>query len=466
MPVQGLGPSRVRSGGYDDIELPKGYRPLDPGKLDKIAQGMSGVSKSKALQQLTRNITLLLSTSTPTLSKEERSTLLEQAETQLDQIRTGLTSRKGKQGLISRLRGKHRKLGVNIGKLEANLELLKGGGRLDKRTSGYPNTIIVTKEGKRFELLNTISLNAARALNLESGKKVLGKGSFGKVRLARNLDTGEVVAVKKIVGERGIGICKEETKTQAELARSSEHVLDIHGSLETKNSKGVETEYIFMDLAKGCDGFDLIRNLLPSASSRFTSTFSKEAKETLHAFQRAMIDAVLDAHEHGVAHCDLKPENTIVTKKGELFLIDFGFSMKKDESSTIRQGTRTYAAPEIASGHPYSPEKADLYALGVSLVDAELGNANPFKQRHYDSSYPEDFSTAIETIRRKNPALAKVVQSLCNPIPELRIASSLKTSELYTSAPLLRDKVETCEEFAKHQPTDAEIRAELGIESY
>lgn len=127
--------------------------------------------------------------------------------------------------------------------------------------------------------------------------------------------------------------------------------------------------YIAMEMVGG-------RNLLADSSTRVRSP--KEAA----LFVAKLADALETAHQHGVVHCDIKPQNILVNKEGEPVLVDFGLAecipAMSDEMSTTSglSGTALYMAPEQASMETREVTFAtDIFGLGGVLYFLLTGQA-------------------------------------------------------------------------------------------
>nr|WP_224370629.1 serine/threonine-protein kinase [Hyalangium versicolor] len=145
----------------------------------------------------------------------------------------------------------------------------------------------------------------------------------------------------------------------------------------------------------------------------------------------ARIASALDhAHFRHIIHRDLKPGNVMLTKSGEVKLMDFGIAKDVDLVALTQQGmavgTPAYMSPEQVTGAPLDP-RTDIFSLGVLLYEA-LSGARPFQgktagevfARIRDGKY-----TPLHKVAPHVPAqLANVVKQALEVKPEKRFANA------------------------------------------
>jgi eukaryotic-like serine/threonine-protein kinase len=116
----------------------------------------------------------------------------------------------------------------------------------------------------------------------------------------------------------------------------------------------------------------------------------------------ATADALAFAHEHGLVHRDVKPQNVLLTPDGEAKVTDFGIARSLDVEQGVTQtgtvlGTSNYLSPEQASGKPVTPA-TDVYSLGIVLYELLTGNV-PFPGENF-------VAVAMQHINEPLPDLA------------------------------------------------------------
>lgn len=145
-------------------------------------------------------------------------------------------------------------------------------------------------------------------------------------------------------------------------------ILHIYDMKQHKNYKGIILDY--------CSGGDLLDRLNRTANKRFTEKLTK-----FYLFQICCGVAYL--HERNIAHCDLKPENTLLHTTEEYTLVklaDFGSAKQMANSPILTCATEIYAAPEIHRNDKECTVKVDVWSIGVILYYCISGSpTRPFK---------------------------------------------------------------------------------------
>ncbi|OUM63489.1 hypothetical protein PIROE2DRAFT_43349, partial [Piromyces sp. E2] len=184
---------------------------------------------------------------------------------------------------------------------------------------------------------------------------VIGYGSFAVVYKAEDID-GNLFAVKCIV-KKGLNSFQLDLQyREAELLQSLEdhpNIINLYQVIDTE-----ENLFFVLDLCE-CDLFEAIVH-----NHGFDNEYTKEVFEIL-------IDTVQYLHKKRIYHRDLKPENILITVDGDIKIADFGLACSDTWSKDFDCGTLRYEPPECVdpSSKGYCPEKSDIWALGVILVN-------------------------------------------------------------------------------------------------
>ena len=199
----------------------------------------------------------------------------------------------------------------------------------------------------------------------------LNHGSFGMVFMAKDLKTNDLVAIKcltkrsaanEIESTFAVDERSEELACHARLGAHPNIVNLIH-SFETEAHI-----YIVLEFCSRGDLYEAIR----------TGTGPLET-EHVRQFMLQLVDAVAYIHAKGMYHRDIKPENIFLIQSGEMKLGDFGLATSDDWTYESTVGSDRYMSPEQfdSAGNGYAPEKADIWAIGICLLNI-LFSRNPF----------------------------------------------------------------------------------------
>lgn len=185
---------------------------------------------------------------------------------------------------------------------------------------------------------------------------LLGEGAMGQVYLAQDLTLGRRVALKlirrEVMSEAGV----ERFLAEARLTASFNHpnIVTLHAVGEYEGRPYLALEFV--------DGESLRARIAAGPIP------VREALRTC----RAIAEAIAEAHDRGVVHADLKPENVLVRRDGRVRVVDFGLAKLVGTAPAAASGTPAYMAPERWRGDPPSGA-IDVWACGMMLAELITG---------------------------------------------------------------------------------------------
>jgi serine/threonine protein kinase len=192
---------------------------------------------------------------------------------------------------------------------------------------------------------------------------VLGRGGMGVVYEARQLSLGRTVALKILAGQLTADASfQQRFRREGQLQAAIEHpnIVPIYEAGELEDSL-----FIAMRLIKG-------PNLKEMIVAR-----ELDAERTLRLLER-IADALDAAHEAGLIHRDIKPQNILVGPRDHPYLADFGLTKGAGDAGLTQTGqfvgTIDYLAPEQIRGEEPSAQ-TDIYALTAVLFECLTGGA-------------------------------------------------------------------------------------------
>ncbi len=192
----------------------------------------------------------------------------------------------------------------------------------------------------------------------------LGRGGMGVVYKARQKSLNRLVALKLLAPERVDDpqfAARFEKEAQALAALSHPRIVAVYDF-------GLAGGFYYL-LMEFMDGVNLRQAM---SAGRFTP-------EQALAIVPPVCKALQYAHEHGIVHSDIKPENLLLDREGRVKIADFGIAKIMDAEApalgfdeTQPAGTPEYMAPEQRQ-HRATDHRADIYSLGVVLYEMLTG---------------------------------------------------------------------------------------------
>ena len=247
-----------------------------------------------------------------------------------------------------------------------------------------------------------MSLTAGARLGPYEILAPIGAGGMGEVWKARDTRLGRLVAIKRLTVPRPARF-EHEARTIAALNHSN--ICQLYD---------IGADYMVMEYV---DGAPLRGPLPPPEVVRLTLQ---------------IVSALAEAHSHGILHRDLKPSNILLTRKGEVKLLDFGLAKLMEEDDETRTlegrvvGTASYMSPEQARGQILDA-RSDLFSLGAVVYEcltgrrAFPGTSSVAALLDVVSSEPPAPSTIARDVP---PILDAVVRKLLSKDREARYSSA------------------------------------------
>jgi predicted Ser/Thr protein kinase len=279
--------------------------------------------------------------------------------------------------------------------------------------------------------------------------EIIGKGGMGVVYVARQTALGRMVALKRLRRDDDRGQGRERFLAEAAVTGRLDHpnIVPIH-------DVGVDEQGL---------PFYTMKRVSGRPWSQVLRTLSEA--ENLDVLLR-VADAVAFAHDHGVVHRDLKPDNVMLGAYGEVLLADWGLAgdIAEIQRSLNRcaAGTPAYMAPEMAWGEArLIGPRSDIYLLGAILYEILVGEA------------PHPGSTVQQSIE------AAAANRIEPPIPRGELGSvvaralEMQPEDRFATVQEFQQAVRECRTHAEsarlvHQGNDllARARVEVGYRSY
>lgn len=200
--------------------------------------------------------------------------------------------------------------------------------------------------------------------------RTLGKGSTGRVRLAKNSKTGQLAAIKIIPKVSNSG-----SNASSSLPHGIEREIIIMKLIQHPNIMSLydvwendKELFLVLEYVQGGELFDFIISNGKLSESDAVKYFSM------------IISGVSYCHQFNISHRDLKPENILLDTNGNVKIADFGMAIFETNLLETSCGSPHYASPEIVMGKNYHGSPSDVWSCGVILF-ALLTGYLPFDDK-------------------------------------------------------------------------------------
>jgi serine/threonine protein kinase len=226
--------------------------------------------------------------------------------------------------------------------------------------------------------------------------ELVGKGGMGEVYRAEHIHIDKRVAVKLLRGE---------------ASRDEKNVKRLQREARATSTIGHDNIVAIEDFGKAEDGtvYLVMEWLEGETLGQVLDRETIEAERALRIIEQ-VCDALHAAHEAGVIHRDLKPDNIFLATDDDgdeiVKLVDFGIAKFMRDDGRITKtgtfvGTPDYVAPEQALGEEVD-RRADIYAIGVILYELYTGTL-PFSARTFMSILEQHITAQPEAPNERNP---------------------------------------------------------------
>jgi len=266
-------------------------------------------------------------------------------------------------------------------------------------------------------------------------ERELPRGGMSRVFLATENALGRKVVIKVLAPELAATLSAERFKREIMLAARLQHP-HIVPLLHAGEASG--SLYYTMPFVEG----ESLRDRMSRDRQMKIADVSRILEEVASALGYA--------HEQGVVHRDMKPENVLFFH-GQAVVLDFGIAKALSLSTTndeqagritqrgMSLGTPVYIAPEQAAGDPDLDHRADIYALGVVTYE-KLSGHPPFSGRSPQQVMAAHASQKPEPISRKRHdtpnELAAIVMRCLEKRPADRPASAMEIARMAAVTPM------------------------------
>ena len=263
-------------------------------------------------------------------------------------------------------------------------------------------------------------------------EKLLGKGGFGCVYLAYDMNLQRRVAIKVPHSE----LVSRPEDAELYLAEARAAAKLDHPHITPILYVGSTADYPFFSVSKFVDG----------------GTLATKIKHARPAYREAadlvatIAEALHYAHSKGVFHRDIKPSNILLDLEGNPYVADFGLALREEDvgKGPRHVGTPTHMSPEQALGEGHRVNgRTDIFSLGVVFYELLLGRLPFWSDKKDREEFKAELRELILTYdprppRQINNAIPKELERICLK------SLSKRAADRYSTAGDLAEELRVC----------------------
>lgn len=256
-------------------------------------------------------------------------------------------------------------------------------------------------------------------------KQTIGRGGMATVYLAEHTILQKPVAIKFLNKEyvHNDNIRKRFMAEARNLfGMSHPNIIKVTDLIDDGDTVAFVMEYIEGETLK-----------------QYIDSKGKLSEKKIKSLFCQMLDAVGYVHDQNLVHRDIKPSNFMITKKGQLKLLDFGIAKNTDTSSsdytqtgtTQNMGTPMYMSPEQIKSTKDVTLQSDIYSLGVVLWNMVTG------KKPYDTNTTSTFELQTKIVTEKLPYTSSIFDLI------IQTSTAKELSERFKNCKEIKSKLDT-----------------------
>ena len=284
--------------------------------------------------------------------------------------------------------------------------------------------------------------------------KVIGKGSFGKVLLARHKNESKMYAIK-VLQKQAIMKRNEVKHIMSErnvLLKNIIHpfLVGLHYSFQTQDKL-----YFVLDYVNGGELFFHLQR----------ERYFPEQRAKFYAAE--MASAIGYLHSLNIIYRDLKPENILLDSKGHITLTDFGLCKEGIEgmgTTSTFCGTPEYLAPEVLKKQPYD-KTVDWWCLGAVLYEMMYG-LPPFYSRDTAEMYDNILYKPLRLRTNVSASARSILEGLLQKEKEQRLGAKKDFHEIKSHAFFSDMNWDDLDNKKIHPPYNPNVSGQLDLKHF